>query len=191
MKINTEKLFLRDVKGSKLKMEENLKVLAQQAKRQEEIREEIRESYFSGKNQKSKQHEIARILFGKGMCEICGLTRQESISKHNQILSTHCTSVPKDYNLIKFYNWMTLCIKCHCETEANLKLGVTHTRTYKKYVKILNEKISMKDVESKRPKKELSSEDIMEKIEQDRDDYYQIDYRKVVKNLSIEDLSKE
>ena len=91
---------------------------------------------------------------------------------------------------MKFYNWMTLCIKCHCELEANLKSGIVHTRTYKKYVKILNEKISVKDVNPKKFKKELSCEDIMEKIEQDREDYYQIDYKKVIKKLSAENLGK-
>ena len=55
----------------------------------------------------------------------------------------------------------------------------------------LKEKVSMKDFKPEKVEKELSIEDILEKIEENRVDYYKIDYRKVVKNLSNQNLGKE
>ena len=62
-------------------------------------------------------HKLARQLFGKEKCEICGRTNEEEILDTGKQLAMHCTSIPKDYKLMEESNWKTLCIKCHASID--------------------------------------------------------------------------
>jgi len=60
-------------------------------------------------------HKKIWKLLGKNECEICHITNEDHKIKYSERLHMHCES--KDYHLITYENWKTLCKRCHTEYE--------------------------------------------------------------------------
>ena len=62
-------------------------------------------------------HQKAYELFGTNNCEKCNITKEEYSTNHKIKFDMHCTSNPKNYQIMKKSNWKCLCRICHKKEE--------------------------------------------------------------------------
>jgi hypothetical protein len=68
-------------------------------------------------------HQQSYKLFGKDNCQFCNKTLEQELQEQRKRFHMHCTSIPKNYELMTPENWLCVCNKCHItKLDANRRI---------------------------------------------------------------------